>query len=278
MSPSYETRLRRVLQYIHDNPAGDLSLDQLADVAALSRFHFHRVYRTMTGETCADAVRRLRCHRASFWLTQTDWPLDRIATQAGYDNTQSFNRAFRAVFGQTPTAFRKTGSPRTATLTLTIGDTAMTQVDIRDIAPMRTATMPHKGPYQEISRAFQDLAAIFSARNLWPQMRGSIALYFDDPSSVPSADLRSVAGFAVTPETEMPSDLEEMTVGGMRCAVLRHHGPYTGLPMAWDALYSNWLPGSGETPADSPPFEIYLNDPTDTAPPDLLTDICVPLR
>ena len=47
----YEARLLRVIDDIHANPAGDLSLDALADVAALSRFRFHRVFRAMTGET-----------------------------------------------------------------------------------------------------------------------------------------------------------------------------------------------------------------------------------
>lgn len=44
MPNSYEKRLIRVLEYIHANPAGDLSLDALADVAAMSRFHWHRVF------------------------------------------------------------------------------------------------------------------------------------------------------------------------------------------------------------------------------------------
>ena len=53
-----ERRLLRVLDHIHDNPAGDLSLDAMSEVAALSRFHFHRVFRATTGETLAKAVRR----------------------------------------------------------------------------------------------------------------------------------------------------------------------------------------------------------------------------
>ena len=48
-----ENRMIRVLDHIHDNPAGDLSLDALADVAAMSRFHWHRVFRAITGETAA---------------------------------------------------------------------------------------------------------------------------------------------------------------------------------------------------------------------------------
>ncbi|MEM9127216.1 MAG: AraC family transcriptional regulator, partial [Pseudomonadota bacterium] len=72
MATSYEDRVLRVLAYIHENPAGDLSLDALADVAAMSRFHWHRVFRALTGETCAQAVRRIRLHRAAGWLVRTD--------------------------------------------------------------------------------------------------------------------------------------------------------------------------------------------------------------
>ena len=76
MAASYEDRMLRVVAYIHDNPAGDLSLDALADVAAMSRFHWHRVFHAMTGETCAQAVRRVRLHRASVMLVQGAQPMD----------------------------------------------------------------------------------------------------------------------------------------------------------------------------------------------------------
>lgn len=79
MTNTYEARLIRVLDYIHDNPAGDLSLDALADVAALSRFHFHRVFHALMGETAAQAVRRMRMYRASVALVQTTAPLAKIA-------------------------------------------------------------------------------------------------------------------------------------------------------------------------------------------------------
>lgn len=65
---SYENRIRRVLTHSHDHPDGDLSLDALADVAAMSRFHWHRLYHGMTGETCAQTVRRVRLHRGACWL------------------------------------------------------------------------------------------------------------------------------------------------------------------------------------------------------------------
>ena len=95
----YEKRMLRVLAYIHANPAGDLSLDTLADVAAMSRFHWHRVFQAMTGETCAQATRRIRLHRAACWLVQTDDTIAQVAKRCGYPSAQSFTRAFSEAFG-----------------------------------------------------------------------------------------------------------------------------------------------------------------------------------
>ena len=74
MTNDYESRMLRVQAYIHDQPAGDMSLDTLADVATLSRFHFQRAYRLLTGETATQAVKRIRMHRAAVALL---WPLPR---------------------------------------------------------------------------------------------------------------------------------------------------------------------------------------------------------
>lgn len=274
---TYEARLRRVVHYIHENTDGDLSLDTLADVAALSRFHFHRVYRTMTGETCADTVRRARTYRASHLLVQTTLSLEEIASRVGYDNTQSFNRAFRTVFAQTPTAFRQSGTPRKLHLTLELGDPRMIDVTIRDMPRTRLASLPHRGPYNTIAKTFEQLSAAFNARNLWPEARGIAAIYYDDIGAVAPAELRSAAAFVVGPSFNMPEGIEEAHIPEGRIAVLLHKGSYAGLPHSWDDLYRNWLPASGETTGDAPPFEIYLNDPRNTAPEDLRTEICVPL-
>lgn len=278
MGQSYEDRLRRVIRYIHDNPAGDLSLDTLADVAALSRFHWHRVFHAMTGETCAEAVRRVRAYRASNWLVQTDDPIAVIAARAGYDNERSFARAFRDAFGVTPATFRKQGEPGTAPLLLKQGRTAMYDVTLKDLPAMTVAGIEHKGPYPEIGGAYEQLSAIFTARNLWPHARGMVAVYFDDPSLVAPEALRSLAAVAVADGFPQPQDLVSMNLAPGRHAVLRLKGPYAGLPEAYAYLYGQWLPESGEEPADAPQFEMYPNSPLDTAPADLLTDICVPLK
>ena len=62
---SYAKRLQRVVEHIWANLDQPLDLNQLADIACLSPYHFHRVYRAMIGETVTETLSRSRLHRAS---------------------------------------------------------------------------------------------------------------------------------------------------------------------------------------------------------------------
>jgi len=154
----------------------------------------------------------------------------------------------------------------------------MYTVTITEGPARRLFAVPHKGAYNAIGAAFDALGTIVAARNLWPHAQGMVAVYYDDPNSVPEADLTSHAGLVVDAAAVLPDGLQEMRLPGGKMAVLRFKGPYSGLKAAYDYLYGVWLPGSGEEAADSPPFEDYINNPMDTAPADLLTDICVPIK
>lgn len=286
MVNGYEKRLMRVWDHIHDNPGGDLSLDALADVAALSRFHFSRVFHAMTGQTVAAAVRRLRLYRASVALVTGKAPVAEIARAVGYDNLNAFSRAFAEAYGLTPAAFRKRGELRPPTPEFRPEfhpespkeGHPMYPTEIRQEPARRIAALPHRGPYNEISRAYDKLGAILGARGLWPQAGAMVAVYYDDPDATPPADLRSHAGVAFGPDVVLEAPLEVVILPAGPHAVMTYRGPYSGLGAAYEVLFGQWLPGSGHEPADSPVFEIYLNTPMDTAPEDLLTELCVPLR
>ncbi|NOD93250.1 helix-turn-helix domain-containing protein [Ruegeria sp. HKCCD4884] len=277
MPTSYEDRVLRVLAYIHDNPAGDLSLDAIADVAAMSRFHWHRVFRALTGETCAQAVRRVRLHRAATWLVQSDRAISDIALSVGYPNPSSFARAFSEAYGSSPAAFRKAGQFRPAHPDFKTGGYPMHPVTTRTEPARRVVALPHKGAYSEIGKSFEAFGAMCESRQLWPQIGPVLALYFDSPDDVPEDQLRSYAGAEFRGENT-PEGLDELSIPGGKTAVLTYKGPYSGIAAAYHSLFGNWLPESGEEPADQPCYEIYLNDPRDTAPEDLLTEICLPLK
>ncbi|MCP9480774.1 AraC family transcriptional regulator [Shimia sp. CNT1-13L.2] len=275
MSQSYEKRMLRVLQYIHDNPAGDMSLDRLADEAAMSRFHWHRVFRAMTGETCAQAVRRVRLHRAATMLLDSSTDPARIARDVGYDNARSFARAFQGHYGLSPSEFRKRGSFPAPLLTRRKGEFAMYPVTIREEGVRKAAGLLHKGNYSEIGKSFEAFGAVCQSRNLWAQCGPMLGVYFDNPDDKAEADLLSIAG--ATWHGEVPEDFESCEIPAGRYAVLTYTGPYAGIHGAYEALFGEWLPKSGEMPADTPCLEVYLNNPRDTAPDDLVTEICLAL-
>ncbi len=278
MSTDTERRMLRVIDHIHDNPAGDLSLDALADVAAFSRFHWHRVYRAVTGETAAQTVRRMRLHKAAIALAQGTDPVQRIAVQVGYADVSTLTRAFSDAYGMPPQAFRNRGELRPFPAHQPPKGPLMYPVTIRTDATRRLAAVPHKGAYHEINRAFEKLFATIAARGMMRVTNLMVGVYYDDPAATPAPDLRSHAGTIVGDDVALAAPLEEVRLPAGRHAVLTYTGPYAGLPAAYDQLYGIWLPQSGEAPADTPPFEVYLNSPMDVPPEKLVTEICMPLK
>lgn len=278
MNHPYEDRILRVLDYIHDNPAGDLSLDALADIAAMSRFHWHRVFRSVMGETLAQTVRRMRMHRAAVELASGASDIAALARKLGYADAPSFSRAFAETYGQPPGSFRARQDFRPFPPSFVKGVPLMFPLEIKTFPERHLLAMPHQGPYPEIGRAFEKLSTLIATRDLFGQVVQMVAVYYDDPSVTPPDNLRSHAAFEMAGVHAAEAPLEALTLPAGRHAVLEFKGPYAGLAAAYDQLYGTWLPSSGELPSDHPSFEIYLNSPMDTAPEDLLTLLCVPLK
>jgi AraC family transcriptional regulator len=275
---NYEERLSRVTDYIYGHLDQEIDLARLAEIACLSPYHWHRVYHALKGETIAATVKRLRLHRAAGFLANTTMPIEEIATRSGYGNPDSFARAFKEVLGLSPAQYRKDGShakfvARGASAAGTPGD-----VVIKRLPTIRAICVEHVGPYMMIGQAFEALFTRLVAGNLLgsgvPRLVG---IYYDDPSAVPETELRARAGVVVATPVAVKPPLAIIDVRGGRYAVLRHKGPYADMKAAYQWLYGEWLVRSGAEAADAPIFEEYLNNPRDTPPTDLLTDICLPL-
>ncbi|MDP3868082.1 GyrI-like domain-containing protein [Phenylobacterium sp.] len=266
---SYARRLQRVIEHIWTRLDAPLDLEALAQVACLSPYHFHRIYRAMIGETVAETVSRLRLQRASMELARGQDPIRAIAVRAGYTSASAFTRAFRATYDQTPADFR-------AARRRNSGADPM-PVEIQDRPPMRIATVPHRGPPPQIGQAFDRLMAWAGPKGVVMPPAVGVAVYLDDMSVVPPADQRALAGITVGPEVAGDETVTIHEVPAGRYAVLLYKGPYAQIGKGYEELFG-WLPSSGEEPADAPCVEVNLNDPRKTAPADLLTELCLPLK
>jgi AraC family transcriptional regulator len=274
----YGARMDRVIAYVFDHLDDDLDLTRLADVACLSPYHWHRIYHAMKGETVAVTVRRLRLHRATGWLANTEMPIDEVAARSGLGSVESFTRIFKSAYGMPPAKYRREGSHRWFDPEAKDRSSPMQHVEIRTLPQMQAATIPHRGSYMEIDRAFEKLFGALGARNLLGPGLRMFGIYYDDPASVAEVELRSRAAIVAASTLPIEAPLEQATIIGGQYAVLRHKGPYADMRGAYDWLYGTWLLQSGREPADAPCVEEYLNTPRDTPPADLLSDICLPLR
>src|SRR5580765_1341285 len=92
---------------VQGNLDGELSLEALARQFGYSPFHFHRLFSNAVGETPKQHVHRLRLERAAYKLAITSEPVFEIALAVGFNNHETFSRAFKRSFGYTPKDYRE---------------------------------------------------------------------------------------------------------------------------------------------------------------------------
>jgi len=282
----YQARLERVLDHIQDHLDEPLDLNDLAEIACFSPFHFHRVYRAVMQETVTETVRRLRLHRACGDLIANKLPIADVATRAGYGSVEAFNRAFRKAYDMPPGEYRAKQIDQACPLKpySSLKDDDMYNVTIGEVPSVRIAAIAHKGSYMGIGKAFEKVYIWAMSNGLTPGPdTRAIGVYYDDPESVKESDLRSHAGFSISEDldigkTQNCDAIEMVDLKGGRAATLEHVGPYAELERAYNWFYRTWLMEQNYELADLPPFEEYINDPKTTPPQELITKINVMLK
>ncbi|MDL2400341.1 AraC family transcriptional regulator [Rhizobium mayense] len=100
-------RIDRVLTHMHLNYARAISLDELADIAALSVSGLHRMFRRHTGTAISDYLMRMRIGDACARLSSTNQAVHHISEAVGYNSIANFNRQFKTLKGMTPREYRR---------------------------------------------------------------------------------------------------------------------------------------------------------------------------
>lgn len=276
----YEQRLVRVTEYLHQNLHQELDLNRLAEIACMSPYHWHRLYRAVHGESVVATVKRLRLHRAAHLLSHSQLSISEIGKQCAYPNLQSFTRIFAAAYGLPPAAFRQHGLQHSLRQQPADDSVIASEVRLCHLPAQNLVAVAHQGPYMAIGKSFEILLASCISRQLFAPSARWFGVYFDDSSVCDAADLRALAALSLGPETDPASlraPLQYHQIPAGPYAVLRYRGPYSEMQAVYHWFYGKWLAQSEYEAADAPVFEEYLNNPRDTAPVDLLTDIYLPL-
>ena len=100
-------RLRKVVELVHAEMEGDLSLEELADAAGLSITHFSQMFRESTGHSPHQFVLHRRVERSKELLRAAEMRVLDVAVACGFKSQQHFARVFRRVCGASPTEYRQ---------------------------------------------------------------------------------------------------------------------------------------------------------------------------
>lgn len=106
LAPSSD-RIQKALIHAKAHLSNPLTVDELAEVAALSPRQFSRAFRAETGQTPAKAVEQIRLDAARLMIEETRHPFDQIAQQAGFIDLRRMREAFMRQYGQPPQALRR---------------------------------------------------------------------------------------------------------------------------------------------------------------------------
>jgi AraC family transcriptional regulator len=289
----YKERILRVLTHIQEHLDEELDLEELAQVACFSSFHFHRVFAAMTGETIADHVRRLRLERAAMELRSSAKQVIQVALDAGYEAHEAFTRAFKAAYGVSPAEFRRAtgpiairaapsgvhfrpGVPLTTFNTNHITTKTMKVITMK-IKPMRVAYLRHVGPYENVKQTWFDLTARLSAEKRVRKNSVFIGIGHDNPTVTPAEELRYDACITVDGDYEPKKPVELQTIVGGDYAVAKNC-PVAEIKDAYKYLFGKWLARSSRELRPAPSFIVWVDAYKGVVPGTWRVDIYMPLQ
>ena len=280
----YRARFTRVFEYIDRHLDDVLSVEGLSAVAHFSKFHFHRQFSDYCGISVMRYIQLVRLRRASYQLVFS--PHERItdiALNAGFENPESFSRAFKSAFGQTPSAFRKQPQWQPWRERFQFPERERTfpmEVKIVSFKQTPVAVLEHCGAPALVNDTARRFIEWRKGTGLSPvQTSRTFGLVYGDPETTEPDKFRfDICGEVGEEVPPNPQGVVNKVIPAGRCAVLRHFGPHEQLRGPIYHLYRDWLPGSGEQLRDFPLFFYYVNLITDTPEHELVTDIYLPLK
>ena len=280
----YAARFNQVFDYIEKHLDNPLSVDELSRVAHFSKFHFHRQFSEYCGISVSRYIQLIKLKRASHRLVfNRDERIIDIALDAGFENPESFSRAFKHIFGQTPTAFRKNPAwdlwHQHYQFPQREGAKHM-NVKIVHAEPELVAVLEHRGSPAILNDSVRHFIDWRKTTGLSPVTTSrTYGVAHDNPDTTPAADFRfDICGSVAEAVPENSHGIITKLISGGRCAVVRHVGSHDRIGESVYYLYRQWLPNSGEELRDFPAYFHYLTLGFDQPEFEQQTDIYLPLK
>ena len=280
---AWET-LTPLLVYIQANLDQDLALAALGKKANLSPAHLQRVFKGEIGESPKAYVTRLRVERAAFCLLAHESTVARIAADCGFQNPETFIRAFRRRFGKTPSEYRSAVRARVAASneehheSLGVRRFEISKTRLINIRPMHLAFRRHVGPYEDVPESIFHELERWATRRRLSGPRIWMGIGHDAPIATPPDQLRFDAALVVPGPFDQSGLIGYQQLPGGTHAVTTHAGPYETLGAAYARIFRRLAVFKDYLPLGLPAVEVYHAARINVRFALNHTDICLPMR
>jgi len=300
----YISRINTVLDYVEKHISDELTLDELAHVAGFSKYHFHRVFKSIVNESLYQYILRQRLEKsASLFTHNVDMSITEVAFKFGFSDSAVFARAFKKFYGMSASQYkefiskkgkvdsnnRKDTGPFTAYNKGVIKNKQEDErmlnvnVEVKVIEGFDLIYIRHLGSYQELAQVFRGLMNKLmnwaGARNLMKMGETKVlAIYHDNPQITEEDKLRTSICLTVPKGTKGEGEIGNMSIPSGKYAIGHFELDLVEFPQAWAYLYGEWLTNSGYQPDDGYSFEVYVNDPNTHPENKHIVDIYLPVK
>lgn len=277
---TYEKAVNRVIDYINGSLYSMPSIKELSEVANISEYHFHRIFKTIIGENIGEYINRIRLEDIAQRLRAKEYSLQQIAETTGYGTKHALSKAFKKHFGISPSEYCK--QPKNIELFFKQERVSYTMVpEIRDIAEKQIVyirIIDRYGTPESYTKAWHDLRHFAKENNLVRADTEYIGLSFDDPTITLPEKCRFYACFTTREKIKPKGPFGVRTISAGQYAVFLHKGEYQKLIDSYYYIYIKWLPHSSYKLRGTMSFEKYLSNRGGIDEDDLLTEIYIPIK
>jgi AraC family transcriptional regulator len=274
-----------LLVHIQANLDGDLSLAALGRKAGVSPFHLQRMFKATIGETPKAYTSRLQLERGAFRLLVHESKLLDIALECGFQNHETFIRAFQRRFGKSPSGYREWVRGQVSSWSEhaqeTLADAAqafeISATKVIRLRPVHVAFLRHVGPYESVPESLFGELEKWAARR---QLSGPpvwMGIGHDSPVATPPEQLRFDAALVVPGPFAPEGRIAYQLLPGGHFAVTTHAGPYDTLPAAYAAIFPRVMALPNYLVIGLPAVEIYHTARVNVRYQLNHTDICLPV-
>jgi AraC family transcriptional regulator len=271
----------KALFVIERNLHHDLTLDQIAKYCDVSRFHLAHAFGESTGLPVMEYLRGRRLTEAAYALGAGADDILSVALDSCYASHEAFSRAFKAHFGRTPEEVRKSESIEGLRLIDAIRHVESKAMTLKEPSIQTEGELLFVGLSEHVP--YQDTQNV--ARQ-WERFMSGAYGEIDHKVTEPPVGITTgsnddgieyVCAAGVTKFGPVPKNCIKLTLPPATYVVFAHDGHVTQIRGTYEAIWNNWFPKSGKTPAEAPSFKRH-NDTFDPRTGNGGVTIWIPIR